>query len=357
MTTNPRSEFDSLAPASLFLIFKPKDPAGQYVALTVDAANEALIEYVSEVFGIRSDFHCRIFECSQLDLRPRLTELQSFVLEILAALDQGYERFLAFTKAFKRKSRTEVSDAAFRVWKIRTGETDLDPFRISAPGDAIFDITREIEFAIYRLDEAKTYGMQLVRSIFAGDSQIDSKRAVMACIENFDELYRVFLSASQARASRAGGSFETVVARTLNAGGIPFAAQNMFDGSKPDFVLPNASTYENDTLRGDHALILTLKTTLRERWKQVVSESKNCPIYLGTLDENITSATLDKLSDHSIFLVVPERFKASVYTEYANRESVISYRDFFDELRSRNMNSWLSMGIPCFGKTPMDNVT
>jgi hypothetical protein len=126
----------------------------------------------------------------------------------------------------------------------------------------------------------------------------------------------------------------------------------VFDGSKPDFILPSGTIYANAEDRMALALVLTLKTTIRERWKQVVSESTGCPIFLATLDESVPGKTLDKLENKGITLVVPEQFKKSEFAEYASRPSVITYRSFFETLLSERCDPWLAKGIPCFGIGP-----
>jgi hypothetical protein len=145
-----------------------------------------------------------------------------------------------------------------------------------------------------------------------------------------------------------GGTFETHVHNALSAGNIPHSPQSIFEGSRPDFVLPSGATYADRDKRTAMSLILTLKTTLKERWRQVVSESTGCPLYLGTLDESVTGETLDLLERHEIILVVPERFKISEFAEYSGRAGVISYREFFDQLLAERGGQWRSEGFECF---------
>lgn len=135
----------------------------------------------------------------------------------------------------------------------------------------------------------------------------------------------------------------------LQHGGIPYHPQFIFDGSKPDFVLPHGEIYADPEKRKTMAAILTLKTTLRERWRQVVSESTDAPIFLATLDENVPGSTLNKLGEKGVTLVVPEAFKTSKYTEYQNNKNVLSYRQFFDHLDCTWQLHWLREGYDCFG--------
>ena len=245
-----------------------------------------------------------------------------------------------------------ISAAAYDQWKQDTGNPDLNPYRIAAIGDAIYELTRVREFALYKTDEAITFGAALVQTLLGGGRSATPQEIVRACVERFDDIYSICLRASQARRSRVGGTFETHMHTALTDGDIPHAPQNIFEGSRPDFVLPDGRTYADAARRKSLSLILTIKTTLRERWRQVASESTGCPLYLGTLDESVPLATLDQLGKHGIVLVVPERFKTSEYAEYANHMSVISYRSFFDGLKGERQVPWRREGFPCFRSGP-----
>jgi hypothetical protein len=347
-TTNPRSEFTEIAPASYLLMFKPKAGGEMYAALTVNAADEELTEYITEVFGIDADFHFRIFDTSVLDPFPRRSVLQELIAELVAQLLAGPTAFDAYVRTLRRRSAAAISAAAYDQWKQETGNADLDPYRILNIGDVIFELTRVREFALYKVDEAKTYGATLVQALLGGGRQATPQEIVRACVERFDDIYNICLRASQARSSRVGGTFETHMHTALSAGNIPHSPQSIFEGSRPDFVLPAGATYADLNKRSAMSLILTLKTTLKERWRQVVSESTGCPLYLGTLDESVTSETLDQLERHKIILVVPERFKSSEFAEYSGRAGVISYREFFDQLLADRAGQWRSEGFECF---------
>lgn len=53
---------------------------------------------------------------------------------------------------------------------------------------------------------------------------------------------------------------------------LPFDEQKPSGNQRPDFILPSLARLHLSTRSRDEALILSLKTTLRERWKQVVKD-------------------------------------------------------------------------------------
>lgn len=347
-TIHPRREFEELAPASYVLLFKPKQSDIAYRALTVDSADEDLVDYISEVFSIGGDFTFRIFQAETLTLTPTLNALQQLVAELLSHLSKGEDVFERYVSSLKKTDPASVADQAYKQWLADTHEHSLNPYQLAAPGNVLHELTRQREFAIYKQYEATYYGSHLARALLGQGRAATPAAAVASLVERFEVFYDICKSAKQARVSRAGGSFERHMGSMLTSGNVPHSAQSIFDGRKPDFILPSKEIYGDKNKRLTTALVLTLKTTLRERWTQVVSESTGCPIYLATLDEAIAGATLDKLAKAGITLVVPERFKDSDFTEYATRLGVITYRDFFDQLKRERTALWLDAGLPCF---------
>lgn len=95
--------------------------------------------------------------------------------------------------------------------------------------------------------------------------------------------------------------------------------------------------------KGD-VLVLSAKTTLRERWKQVPGEVANCSLFLGTVDENIAGNAIEHMRSMDITLVVPESLKDANTAEYKGHENVISFRTFFDEeVRDKRLCKWASI--------------
>jgi hypothetical protein len=153
----------------------------------------------------------------------------------------------------------------------------------------------------------------------------------------FSYIQALSTSNTNARRSRAGTTFETLFAKALTAFKIPFEDQNSLGsqfysdnnlGKKVDFIVPSSKQYED--LRNKCAIIST-KTTLRERWQQVVEELErsNVPhIYLATLGEDVTQNVLNIMKNYNITLVVP----SAVRSKYPESHNVIDFKLFFAEL-------------------------
>lgn len=126
-------------------------------------------------------------------------------------------------------------------------------------------------------------------------------------------------SLKQSRASRAGKTFEKVIQELLRIAGIPSESVTRGDPkyklSRIDLVIPDRKTAVETP---DKAHFLSLKTSLRERWKQVVEEqSSGQRTHLVTLlqKETLPNSVARQIVDRGLFLYVPDRVKADRFPD------------------------------------------
>jgi hypothetical protein len=148
--------------------------------------------------------------------------------------------------------------------------------------------------------------------------------------------YILNLSNTQARRSRAGMTFEQVIYKMYETLGYEYVSQEKvgsraFDakglGKIVDSLLPNLESF------GKHrseCIIGTMKTTLRERWQEVIEELSraNLPkLYLLTMDDDISASKSDSMAEHNVIIVVPKNVKDSPHLRA--RHNIISFEDYF----------------------------
>ena len=201
----------------------------------------------------------------------------------------------------------------------------------------------EIEFTIYRSHELRFRAAQALEIIFRDGILPTTEQIVQRVVRNFIPLYQVMLNASQQRKTRVGTGFEAHIRTMLEAGHIPHAEQAVVSTRRPDFVLPNKPLYVS---KSADALVLAAKTTLRERWKQVPMEQRNCTVFLATMDEKVTRSAVRDMANLQITLVVPEAFKAhGTVIEYAKEPNVLTFKQFFrEEIANRRKPRWVALG-------------
>ncbi len=92
-----------------------------------------------------------------------------------------------------------------------------------------------------------------------------------------------------------------------------------------DCVIPGIEFYENNRQK---CAVLTAKTSLRERWSQIIEEMQRALIphlYLLTVDQSVSSNTLNTMKEHNITLVT----YAGTADKYSQFSNVISFVRLF----------------------------
>lgn len=160
-------------------------------------------------------------------------------------------------------------------------------------------------------------------------------------------IYSLCLSNTQSRRSRAGRTFEQVIYRLYDACGFPFESQTKVGkaqfqgkgfGKMVDSLLPSIDAFDQ---RRDRVIIGTMKTTLRERWQEVVEEINRAglpKIYLLTTDESISKPGADKMGQSNIVLVVLESVKNK--PQFKGMHHIISFETYFSQEIPEVIDYW-----------------
>lgn len=158
-------------------------------------------------------------------------------------------------------------------------------------------------------------------------------------------IYALCLSNTNSRRSRSGKTFEAVIYFLYSHFNYKFDAQSKIGkkafskyglGKVVDSILPSIDAFNefrNKTIVG------SMKTSLRERWQEVVEETarSNLPnIYLLTCDENISKNKIIQMKEHNIILVVYKNVKENL-KEFP---SVISFEEYFSKEIPVVMEYW-----------------
>lgn len=160
-------------------------------------------------------------------------------------------------------------------------------------------------------------------------------------------IYRLSLSNTQSRRSRAGKVFEGIIYSLYDTLDYPYESQASVGsqnfksrrlGKIVDSLLPNLDAFEQ---RRDKVIIGTMKTTLRERWQEVIEEINRTglpKIYLLTVDEDISASKVDQMANHNVILVVYRKVKEQETLK--KKRNVVSFEDYFFDEIPQNLNYW-----------------
>lgn len=134
-------------------------------------------------------------------------------------------------------------------------------------------------------------------------------------VEHFAEIANKVLNR---RKSRAGKSLEHHLADIFTANEIVFEEQAITENNnKPDFLFPNAECYHNIVFPTENLTMLGVKTSCKDRWRQVLNEAERIKDkHLFTLQPGISKNQLKEMKDARLTLVVPQKNISTFPKEY-----------------------------------------
>jgi hypothetical protein len=202
------------------------------------------------------------------------------------------------------------------------------------------ELVERVQLEAYReyLKTERRVGAEVLAEVFLPIVGKDAKAKEFAAVlgKYFESLDRFFLGLTQGRRPRAGNAFEFVIRAAFEKLEYPFSRQAIING-QPDFLLPSEKHFKKNAM---DCIIFTVKRTLRERWRQIVTEgTRGLGFFLGTIDEKIGQRDLKEMLAARIYVVVPRRIK-SIRGDYQSASNVITFEDFFRDYLDPAMKRW-----------------
>jgi hypothetical protein len=150
-----------------------------------------------------------------------------------------------------------------------------------------------------------------------------------------DEFISFSLSVQNRRKSRAGLALENHVAVIFDKFSIQYTRTPITENkSKPDFIFPGSAQYHDPNFPASKLTMLATKSSLKERWRQILAEADKIPEkHLLTLVSPISEAQTDEMVSKNLQLVIPEVLHR-IFTE-RQRSRLISLYDFIKIVESR----------------------
>ena len=138
----------------------------------------------------------------------------------------------------------------------------------------------------------------------------------------------------QRRRARAGISLELHTHAIFEEEGLvedcSFSYNKTSEGNKkPDFLFPSAKAYRNPDFPASSLRMLAVKTTCKDRWRQVLNEANRIHHkHLLTLQEGISRNQFKEMIDSNLQLVIPrpnfQKFSAEIRPKLQTLEDFIS---------------------------------
>ncbi len=204
---------------------------------------------------------------------------------------------------------------------------DVDP--VSEPDDSLLR-WMEREEILFRTLERHMVKERLKQG-FVSENKVD-----------VDDFIRFSLSVQNRRKSRAGHAFENHVERLLMVHQIHYSRNPVVENKKhPDFLFPDIRAYNDKNFPEAYLSMLGVKSTCKDRWRQIMSEADRIERkHLLTLEAAISVNQTEEMKAGKIQLILPAKIH-STYTE-EQRKWLYSVEHFLKEVKDRQKAcNWL----------------
>lgn len=149
-------------------------------------------------------------------------------------------------------------------------------------------------------------------------------------------------SALQRRKARAGAALENHLQHIFDVLNIRHSHGGITEGRlKPDFIFPCIGAYHNAQFPADNLAMLAVKTTCKDRWRQILNEAARIPNkHLFTLEPGISENQTDEMQKEKVQLVLPRE----LHDSYTSRQQswLMTLREFTGKITIRQ--AWR---LPC----------
>ena len=154
-----------------------------------------------------------------------------------------------------------------------------------------------------------------------------------------DEFVSYSLSIQNRRKSRAGHSFENHLASIFQANDIHFSNGKKTErNNKPDFLFPNIESYHDAEFAVELLTMLGVKTSAKDRWRQVLSEANKIKNkHLITLEPAISMNQTEEMREQNLQLIIPSPLH-DTYTVNQQR-NLIDLNDFISLVKDKQLRN------------------
>jgi hypothetical protein len=150
-----------------------------------------------------------------------------------------------------------------------------------------------------------------------------------------DRFISFSLSVHNRRKSRAGHSLENHLSQIFAENDLIFERGVITENrSKPDFLFPGYTPYHDPGFPETRLTMLGVKTTCKDRWRQVLTEANRISSkHLLTLEPGISEHQTNEMQSQSLNLVLPAPIHTS-FTE-TQRSWLLNVADFIEMVKEK----------------------
>ncbi len=241
----------------------------------------------------------REFSAYVLDLDDDIEEIQATlgveILESWAFFIEGEDRV---------ESEDECVNRHFRKFAAILTEFPEGSKFSAATWSALNECVKD--FKKFSMDKALMKGMEAEYSLFRLVERQLCQNEIIRVYRDVDDFLKTASSIMNRRKSRAGRSLENHVEQLLIEAKIPHTIRPKSIDGKPDIIIPSEKAYFDKTFPDEKLIMVGVKTTCKDRWRQVLNEGKRVKQkHILTTQKGISPNQLNEMHHSNVTLVVP----------------------------------------------------
>lgn len=312
----PTTQVSQMAAEGDLLLLAKRRDGGLLVVIAENGSSAA--SQIEWLFGFSDDLFPKFSVRAELESeQDRVGLAATFILESIGVEVKSTEESFLDTMLARfggvfPKTR-EFSEYARSTLK------DIDP---RDDPDGALMAWMEREEILFRTLERYLLGEWLQNS-FKGD---------------IDDLMHTTLSVQNRRKSRVGHALENHFEVILNALDVAYVRGAVTESrAKPDFLFPGKTEYHDPFFPSGRLTMLGVKSTCKDRWRQVLSEADRIPSkHLLTLETAISTNQTEEMRAKALQLVVP----CGLHVSYSDNQRgwLMSVKGLLEHVR-RNQDS------------------
>jgi hypothetical protein len=186
----------------------------------------------------------------------------------------------------------------------------------------------QVDVDINRPDETLVRWLDREEQLFRALENVVIRERLDQGFRSVDEFIEYSLSVQNRRKSRMGHALQNHLAELFDRHHVRYTAQARTEGNnRPDFVFPGENAYHDEEFDKSLLVMLGVKSTSKDRWRQVLDEADRISKkHLCTLEAGISVKQTDAMRGRHLTLVVPSGLHQT-YTSQ-QRSELLSIEDF-----------------------------
>jgi EcoRII C terminal len=156
-------------------------------------------------------------------------------------------------------------------------------------------------------DETLVRWLNREEELFRALEQVVIGERLEEGFKSVDEFIEYSLSIQNRRKSRMGFALQNHLAELFTVHHLRFTPQARTEANnRPDFIFPGQDEYRDEAFDAALLVMLGVKSTSKDRWRQVLTEADRIPEkHLCTLEAGISVKQTDEMKRQKLTLVIP----------------------------------------------------